>query len=290
MWNAEGAWGIWKGTNCTFVHSILHSTITSFARSFLSALFALPDPGLSLASATSGLDTYAGGLDILNSPYPLSSLLVAVSAAAVAGTILAPLDMARTKLILTPCTHLPRSIISTLKSLPQWTLPISIAPTTILHSALPTFISTSTPLVLRSKLGIDPVLTPNIYSIATFCSQAVDLGLRIPLETVLRRGQLALARGDTKAKLFDVVVDAGPYKGLFGTMRSIVYEEGEREVTLTKGEKGREGAKATKVGQQRRRGQGTEGLYRGWRVGMWGLVGVWGAATLGGIGAKGGEF
>ena len=31
------------------------------------------------------------------------------------------------------------------------------------------------------------------------------------------------------------------------------------------------------------RGQGIEGLYRGWRVGMWGLVGAWGASFIGGI-------
>ena len=32
-----------------------------------------------------------------------------------------------------------------------------------------------------------------------------------------------------------------------------------------------------------RKGQGIEGLYRGWRVGMWGLVGVWGASYIGGL-------
>lgn len=32
-----------------------------------------------------------------------------------------------------------------------------------------------------------------------------------------------------------------------------------------------------------RKGQGVEGLYRGWRVGMWGLVGVWGASYIGGM-------
>ena len=37
-----------------------------------------------------------------------------------------------------------------------------------------------------------------------------------------------------------------------------------------------------------RKGQGIRGLWRGWRVGFWGLVGVWGAAALGGAG--GGEF
>lgn len=61
--------------------------------------------------------------------------------------------------------------------------------------------------------------------------------------------------------------------------------------------KGKGGASAVKVtsatkakGEKRKKGQGVEGLFRGWRVGMWGLVGVWGAATLGGVGAKGGEF
>jgi fusion and transport protein UGO1 len=39
-----------------------------------------------------------------------------------------------------------------------------------------------------------------------------------------------------------------------------------------------------------KKGQGLEGLWRGWRVGMWGLVGVWGASAIGGSGNAGGEF
>ena len=229
----------------------------------------------------------------MNSPSPLSSLFVTVSAAGIAGIILAPLDMARAKLILTPCTHPPRSIIGTLKSLPSWILPLSIAPITILYSTLPTFISASTPLFLRSKLGIDPVLTPNFYSVTTFCSQAVELAVKLPLETILRRGQIAIAQSDAAPRSSDTIVEPGAYRGLFGTMRTIIYEEGEKtsgDSDVPKGSKGSAGAGVTKVGQQRRRGQGGEGLYRGWRVGMWGLLGVWGAATLGGVGAKGGEF
>lgn len=90
------------------------------------------------------------------------------------------------------------------------------------------------------------------------------------------------------------VIEVGPYKGLFGTMRSIVYEEGisdvQGESARTTGE-----ARTSKFGKtspQRRKqqGQGFEGLWRGWRVGMWGLLGVWGAATLGGVGGNGSEF
>ena len=35
--------------------------------------------------------------------------------------------------------------------------------------------------------------------------------------------------------------------------------------------------------KKRRKGQGIEGLYRGCRVGMWGLIGVWGAGWMGGM-------
>ena len=70
-------------------------------------------------------------------------------------------------------------------------------------------------------------------------------------------------------------------------MWTIAKEEGgaAQEMVL-----GTDGAPAVKIGKKgRRKGQGVEGLFRGWRVGMWGLVGVWGAAALGGAGGKG-EF
>ena len=87
------------------------------------------------------------------------------------------------------------------------------------------------------------------------------------------------------------VVEVGPYKGVIGTAYSIIYEEGERVRTVDAA-KSSVAAKAGKVSRDspKKKGQGPEGLWRGWRVGMWGLIGVWGAATLGGVGSKGGEF
>ncbi|KAL8716675.1 MAG: hypothetical protein Q9225_006020 [Loekoesia sp. 1 TL-2023] len=289
LWQTEGAWGVWKGTNSTYFHSILLSTLTSFTRSFLAAIFAIPDPSLSFQlSPPAGS---AGGLDILSSPAPTSSLAVAVFAASVAGIMLAPLDIARTKLMLTPSTHPPRSVMSTLNSLSSWTVPWSIAPVTFLHSSLPTLLSTSLPLFLRSKLSIDPLLSPNVYTVATFLGQGLELGIKLPLETVLRRGQMHVAQTTVKGRELQTVVEVGPYKGLIGTMRSIIYEEGERSNKSGQAS----GSAAARAGRpirdpQRRKGQGFEGLWRGWRVGMWGLIGVWGAATLGGVGSKGGEF
>lgn len=264
--------------------------MTSLVRSFLSALLALPDPGLSF-NFSSPLN-YTGGLDVLSSASPLSSLAIAVLAAGISGILLAPLDIARIRLILTPSTHPPRTILATLNSLPSLSLPLTIAPVTILHATIPTFLSAATPLFLRSKLGIDPLLTPNLFTIMTFVGQGLELLLRFPVETVLRRGQIDFAKHGVLSKDLQMIVNVGPYKGLFGTMRSIVYEEGFKEVTplgSTAQAKSLRGEKGMPP-QRRRQGQGYEGLWRGWRVGMWGLIGVWGAATLGGVGGKGGEF
>jgi len=91
-WAREGAWGVWKGTNVTFLYGLLLKTIEVWTRSMLSALLNLPDPG-------SISNTYGsvGGLDILDSPAPLASLGVAVIAAGVAGLLLSPLDIVRTR-------------------------------------------------------------------------------------------------------------------------------------------------------------------------------------------------
>jgi fusion and transport protein UGO1 len=149
-------------------------------------------------------------------------------------------------------------------------------------------------LLLRSKLGVDPVLNPNLYTIAIFIAQTLELGIKLPLETILRRGQIEVAFAGSESKRLQTVVEVGPYRGLFGTVRSVVYEEGDRE---DQGDPERpvsdaKGFRVVKSAQQRqrRKGQGLEGLWRGWRVGMWGILGVWGAATLGGVGGKGGEF
>lgn len=94
LWQREGAWGVWKGTNVTFLYSLLLKTVETWTRSMLAALLNLPDPGL-LSEAGGGV----GGLDILDSPLPFASLGVVVVAAGVAGLLLAPLDIVRTRYV-----------------------------------------------------------------------------------------------------------------------------------------------------------------------------------------------
>lgn len=307
---------MWKGTNCTFIYNFLLKTTEGWFRSLISALLNIPDPGL-VGSAGSGI----GGLDILDSPSPLTSLGVAVAATAIAATLLAPLDLVRTRLIVTPINSSPRSIYPCLNLLPSLSVSPTLLPATIMHACVPTLISSSTPLFLRSTLSIDPILTPATYSFSTFLSSTAELFIRLPLETVLRRGQVAVLHDHETQRLasqyqtatpsrskspgyagldrygykeaqqeeeqFETVVEPGTYRGVFGTMWFIAREEG---ITI-QGPNAAKAASAKAMGFSRpprtRKGQGVHGLWRGWRVGVWGLVGIWGAAALGG---GGGEF
>lgn len=314
LWQKESAWGVWKGTNVTFVYNFLLKTTESWTRSMLSALLNVPDPGL-IGTSASGI----GGLDIIDSPSPLMSLGVAVAATALAATLLAPLDLIRTRLIVTPTSSPPRTIYPSLSLLPSFSVSPTLLPATLLHATVPTFISSSTPLFLRTFLAVDPIVTPTAYSFATFCSATAELFLRLPLETVLRRGQVAVLHDhendrlaaayrhppetaasralkspiygldeDASVRCFHTVVEPGPYRGVLGTMWFIVRDEGVQVVGPGAAKGKAPAAVASFSARTRiRKGQGVQGLWRGWRVGFWGLVGVWGAAAMGG---GGGEF
>ena len=171
---------------------------------------------------------------------------------------------------------------------------------------------------------IDRELAPTTFSVAKFCSSTCALLLKLPLETVLRRGQVAVLReeayvralegpppqqlgkasGGEKAEM-ETVVPVGRYEGVVGTMMVIVHEEGSHAappaaVESPKGRKGSAaGVRRGKGGNNGssnvavaetvyRRGQGLDGLWRGWKVSWWGLVGLWAAGVLGGGGD--GEF
>ncbi|KAL9080622.1 MAG: hypothetical protein Q9159_007565, partial [Coniocarpon cinnabarinum] len=206
----EGAWGIWKGTNATFLYSLLHRTLESFARSTLAAILNLPDPAPASSLATSS------SLDIIDSPSPLFSLSITIAAAALSGALLAPLDIVRTRLMLTPTTSTKRSILPCLRDLTSWACPTAILPTTLIHSTLPSLFSTLTPLGLRNVAGIDPVITPAAYSTYTFLASTAELFVRLPVETVLRRGQMQVVLQDHAAQTTDKAVARSASRGRSG--------------------------------------------------------------------------
>ncbi|KAE8351744.1 mitochondrial carrier domain-containing protein [Aspergillus coremiiformis] len=290
LWTTSGPTSPWKATNATFIYSLLLPTLNTFIRSLLSAIVGLPEEDIS-SSMTA---------DILNSTSPIATLVLSFISTSLSALILSPIDTARTLLILTPVTHGPRSLIRAIRQIPtpNCTVPPHLVPITILHSSLPNFITTTTPLFLKSYLSLDPVLNPSMWNLFTFMGSGLELAVRFPLETVLRRAQIATftspsfqqqsTNGFRSVKSPEAATEAPDvetivptprtYRGIVGTMWGIVYEEGVQSSP--------EAEKAQVLinkpfAMRKRQGQGIHGLYRGWRIGMWGIAGIWGASFLG---------
>lgn len=193
------------------------------------------------------------------------------------------------RLIMTPIAKGQRRTLATLRALPSYLCPSTIAIPTILNSLVHPLLTLSTPLVLRTRFMIDSQLSPMTFSVAKFFASSAAILVKLPLETVLRRGQMAVlsnpdhirALGGKEQKL-DTIVPVGRYKGTLGTMYHITSEEGTRENPAASKPAAKKGKAKTKSFQPTHiKGQGLEGLWRGWKVNWWGLVGLWTASVVG---------
>ncbi|PGH27195.1 hypothetical protein AJ80_01152 [Polytolypa hystricis UAMH7299] len=312
LWSTSGPTSLWKASNSTFVYSLLLPTLNTFLRSLISAILGFPEDGSLLDS------------DILTVSSPFTSLLLTCISSALSGVILSPIDTTRTYLILTPLSHGPRSLLRAIRRLPtpNYLIPPHLLPITVLSSTLPNLLTSSVPLFLKSYLSLDPVINPSAWGICTLLASGLELGIRFPLETVLRRAQIAtftspairqkslvLPSPTTPAKASPTTSEPEPttvetivptpqsYRGVLGTIWGIAYEEGSstpsdsESIDQMLGHAPRPGPSGAnnKQLQKRRRGQGVQGLYRGWRLGMWAIVGVWGSGFLGAMVSSGDE-
>jgi fusion and transport protein UGO1 len=193
------------------------------------------------------------------------------------------------RLIVTPSSRGQRRTLATLKALPSYLCSSILVIPTVLNSLVHPLITLSTPLVLRTRFMIDSQASPMTFSVAKFFASSAAILLKLPVETVLRRGQVSVLSTSEYVKALGgqeqsltTIVPPGRYDGPFGTMYHIATEEGTREVptirpSVTKKGKGKNKSVATTT----YKGQGLEGLWRGWKVNWWGLVGLWTASVVG---------
>ncbi|KAL4788456.1 hypothetical protein BJX76DRAFT_116343 [Aspergillus varians] len=288
LWTTSGPTSPWKATNATFIYSLLLPTLNTFIRSLLSAIVGLPEDDITPSMAS----------DILTSTSPIATLVLSFISSSISAILLSPIDTARTFLILTPVTHGPRSLLRSIRQLPtpNYTIPAHLVPITILHSSLPNLIITSTPLILKSYLSLDPVLQPSTWNLLSFVGSGIEQAIRFPLETVLRRAQVATFTSPSirqscagplrpigadaaaqAAEVETIVPTPQTYRGVISTMWGIVYEEGAQP--SPEAQRAQE-LLGKPVPHRKRQGQGIQGLYRGWRIGMWGVAGNLGLSLL----------
>lgn len=189
---------------------------------------------------------------------------------------------------MTPSSKGQRRTLATLRALPSYFCDSMLALPTILNSLVHPLISLSTPLVLRTKFMLDNTAAPLTFSAAKFLASCAAILVKLPLETVLRRGQMTVLSSPEyvralagKEKRLDTIVPIGRYYGIWGTMQHISTAEGTRLLppSPAKG-KGKNGKAKLQLATSQK-GQGLDGLWRGWKVSWWGLVGLWTANAVG---------
>src|ERR1700738_865570 len=124
-------------------------------------------------------------------------------------------------------------------------IPRSLILPTVLHAIIPNYLSSLFTLTLRPYFP-RVSFSPSRYGLP-FLASFLDLGIRLPLESVLRRAQIAYSKPDR------TIVKVGAYNGVAGTLWGILMEEGG-------------------------------GVFRGWRIGFWGLMMVWVLKTTDALG------
>ena len=115
-------------------------------------------------------------------------------------------------------------------------IPKSLVLPTLLHAIIPTYLSSLFTLTLCPYFP-RVTFSPAHYGLP-FLASFIDLGIKLPFETVLRRAQISHSQPER------TIVRVGKYNGVLGTMWSMMTEE-------------------------------TSGIFRGWRIGFWGLMMAW---------------
>ncbi|EPX75246.1 fusion and transporter Ugo1 [Schizosaccharomyces octosporus yFS286] len=241
LWEKEGAKGLWKGHTVAFLHNLLNSGLQTWLSATLSGFLSIPDPNI---------------IPPVDSVRPLSSVFVKSFSSAISALILSPLDIARTKIILFPITSSSESTDPTssdssnssekkslstlrcLKSIPSYCPSFLVVPT-VCYASLPSAISSLLPIAFRNLLGSSSFLD----SFVGFTISSLQFALQIPLETCLRRAQAQYQCNLPP----QTIVPLGRYAGITGTVWCLLCEEDPGRF-------------------------GIESLYRGWRVGVWGVT------------------
>jgi fusion and transport protein UGO1 len=239
--------GLWRATNTTFIYNTLSATLEAWITGFVSAFLHIPDPFF---------------VEVAHSPEPTTTLMLSLGASVLTGLILAPLDIIRTRMIVTKLEGSQRSLRDSIKRLKFMTCPLSLIIPTILNSLANNLFKKLTPYLLLVKFGIDSTTSPSLYGTISLISSILVLAVKLPIETLLRRAQVSYmlkrAHGSFNSlKITDdkaMVVKFAGYSGIFTTLWDILYFRGENG--------------------------GVEAVFRGWRVGVLNVFGSWGLELL----------
>ncbi|WWC73307.1 uncharacterized protein I206_107274 [Kwoniella pini CBS 10737] len=220
---SEGLPGLWKSQILSTIHSFLSNLLQPTIHSCLLILIPNLEPGIGLDISLSAL------------PNPGIPLTLQVSSHLISHLILSPLEIIKTRLIISPSNHSSNlNSISIFKQLIEkeggffnlYFHSNLLIPSILEHTLRP-LLTLSIPLLIERQFNISPDISPITYSLMDLSLGLSSLLILLPIETVRKRLQLQnrgiLTNGEKQKSI--VKLREKNYIGVVEAIWRIVNEE-----------------------------------------------------------------
>lgn len=211
----EGMKGLWKANNTTFIYNFLSLTLDAWFTGLISPFLGVPDPYF---------------MDIIHSPDVKSSIILTLTASTLTKLILLPLDIIRTRFMVTSLRKGSKPIRSLRKLVRCWSwrtdirrVPGDMWILTILQSISNVTFNKIFDVVIYHQWNVERHSQVKWYNTFKLLSQTVELLVRLPLENLLRRCQVNFLVNDSRHPLkiehADLIVKPIGYRGIWNSLR-----------------------------------------------------------------------
>lgn len=228
----EGIRGLWKANNTNFIYQILSSTLEAWYTGFISPFLNIPDPYF---------------VDLIHFPDCQSAIILSLSVGLLTTLSLIPIDLIRTRFIV---TALSTDVVQNdeevndkddkevkdveSRSLRHWIkswswrhdlirLPSDLWILTIFQSISNVTFSKLFDLLVYHKFHVDKYSKMTTYNTMKFISKLIELGIKLPVENLLRRCQVNfLVNSNSTLKIKDrnqLIIRPQRYVGMWSILK-----------------------------------------------------------------------
>ncbi|RHZ63728.1 hypothetical protein Glove_328g23 [Diversispora epigaea] len=252
----EGFKSLWKGQLTNWIYELCYIGLQPSIEGTLNDAF----------------DLYDDTIPIIYLDRVAPNIATMVTSHVITGTLLSPLEVARTRLIVQTSSPIHKKYSGPFDCLLQmikeegfsslyWSH--NLLPSIVYHTICP-LLDCTIPLIIDRIFHINPADSPFIFGLAQFGLNTLQLMITLPIETIRRRLHCQIrSRTPNNDKPFETIVQIrkAPYTGMLDAAYKIIMEEGISQTYVPK------------HGNQRRRSErrqkswldnyGVGGLYRG---------------------------
>lgn len=216
LMDSEGVRGLWKANNTTFIYNFLSLTLDAWFTGLISPFLGIPDPYF---------------MDIIHSPDVKASILLTFTANALTKIVLLPLDIIKTRFIVTSLRKGSKPIRSLRQLIRRWSwrtdavrIPLDMWVLSILQSLTSLTFNKAFEVFIYHQWNVERHSQSKWYHTLRFASHTLELFIKLPLENMLRRSQVNYLvhakRNPWKIESEDLIVTPIGYHGVWRSLKN----------------------------------------------------------------------